>query len=190
MNFSVLHRLRPLRTIGLLAACLTVFLQLGSCASVEPQVYAAEKPALDLRQYFNGVLDGQGIFQERSGKVVKRFVVVIKAQWKGEVGTLDEDFTYSDGTKQRRVWTITHLGAGKYSGTADDVVGSASGEQSGNALHWTYTMALPVDGKTYHVQFDDWMFLIDDRTMLNRAQMSKFGVRLGDVLLSFQKRAS
>ena len=39
----------------------------------------------------------------------------------------------------------------------------------------------------YEVQFDDWMFLMDDRVMLNRATMSKFGVRLGEVLLSFSK---
>jgi len=37
------------------------------------------------------------------------------------------------------------------------------------------------------VQFDDWMFLVDERVMLNRATMSKFGITLGEVLLSFTK---
>ncbi|MBW8463867.1 DUF3833 family protein, partial [Acidovorax sp.] len=46
-----------------------------------------------------------------------------------------------------------------------------------------------VDGKVYHVDLDDWMYLIDDRVMLNRATMSKFGVRLGEITLSFTKRA-
>ena len=32
------------------------------------------------------------------------------------------------------------------------------------------------------------MDLLDERVMLNRAAMSKFGVRLGDVTLSFFKR--
>jgi len=45
-----------------------------------------------------------------------------------------------------------------------------------------------VDGRTWNVEFDDWMYLIDERVMLNRATMSKFGVRLGEVLLSFAKR--
>ena len=49
------------------------------------------------------------------------------------------------------------------------------------------TLALPVDGRIINVQFDDWMVLIDERVMLNKAQMSKFGVRLGEVTLSFQK---
>jgi len=67
-------------------------------------------------------------------------------------------------------------------------VGQAKGQTQGNAFRWTYTLALPVDGKVYHVDFDDWMYLIDERVMLNRATMSKFGVRLGEITLSFTKR--
>ena len=110
-------------------------------------------------------------------------------QWKGNEGVLDEAFTYSDGTTQRRIWRLTRHADGRYTGTADDVVGTANGQTRGNAFRWTYTLALPVDGKTYHVDLDDWMYLIDDRVMLNRATMSKFGVRLGEITLSFTKRA-
>ncbi|MBK6975509.1 MAG: DUF3833 domain-containing protein [Sterolibacteriaceae bacterium] len=161
---------------------------LAGCAAVKVEDYAAEKPVLDLATYFNGTLDANGMFQDRAGKVIKRFHVVIEASWNGKVGTLDEDFTYSDGVKQRRVWTITKLDAHRYKGTADDVVGEADGVAYGNALRWRYVLALPVDGKTYHVDFDDWMFLIDDKVMLNRSYMSKFGFRLGEVTLSFTKR--
>ena len=59
---------------------------------------------------------------------------------------------------------------------------------AGNALRWRYTLALPVDGKVYNVQFDDWMYLIDDKVMLNRSFMSKFGIELGQVTLSFKKQ--
>ena len=163
-------------------------LGLWGCSSVNIDDYRAEKPVLELRDYFNGTLDAWGMFQDRSGKVVKRFHVLIEASWQGEVGTLDERFTYSDGSTQRRVWTITRLGPGRYSGRADDVVGEASGEAAGNALRWRYVLALPVDGKVYNVDFDDWMFLMDDKVMLNRSLMSKFGFRLGEVTLSFVKR--
>ncbi len=37
------------------------------------------------------------------------------------------------------------------------------------------------------MQFDDWMFLMEDGVMLNRATMSKFGVTLGELLVSFTK---
>ena len=120
---------------------------LGGCSTVEVDKYRGQTPTLDLREYFNGTLDAHGVFQDRSGEVVKRFKVVIDASWKGDTGTLDERFTYSDGSTQRRVWTITHLGDGRYTGRADDVVGEARGEAAGNALRWRYVMALPVDGK-------------------------------------------
>jgi len=161
---------------------------LSGCANVRVDDYSAGLPRLDLPSYFSGTLDAHGMFQDRSGKVVKRFRVEIQAEWKGEVGTLDERFTYSDGTTQRRVWTLTRLGENLYRGTAEDVVGEAIGTIRGNALRWRYVLALPVDGKVYNVDFDDWMFLIDDKVMLNRSVMSKFGFRLGEVTLSFNKR--
>jgi hypothetical protein len=68
------------------------------------------------------------------------------------------------------------------------VVGEASGQVSGNAFRWGYTLALPVDGRVWNVEFDDWMYLMDDRVMLNKATMSKWGVKLGEVTLSFTRR--
>ena len=173
-----------MRTVLLCIATL-----LTSCGTtMTPSEYASETPALDLQTYFNGTVDAWGIFQDRSGKVIKRFKVVIHCSWQGDTGTLDEDFSYSDGTKQKRVWTLKKMADGKYIGTADDVVGEAKGQVGGNALNWKYVLALPVDGKVYNVNFDDWMYLMDDQVMLNRAVMSKFGFRLGEVTLSFHKR--
>jgi hypothetical protein len=161
---------------------------LGGCASQKIEAYASEKPLLDLQQYFNGTLDAYGIFTDRSGAVVKRFTVVMECSWSGAEGVLDERFVYSDGSTQRRVWRLTKHSDGRYTGRADDVVGEASGQTRGNAFYWTYTLSLPVDGKVYEVQFDDWMYLMSDKVMLNKATMSKFGVRLGEVTLAFTKR--
>ncbi|WP_205754828.1 DUF3833 domain-containing protein [Azoarcus sp. DD4] len=182
----VLHPRLLRRAFPLLMCC--AFLGVAGCSSIDVSEYAAEQPALDLRDYFNGTLDAHGMFQDRSGKVVKRFHVVIAASWQGDTGTLDERFTYSDGSTQRRVWTLTRDGRGGWTGRADDVVGEARGEVAGNALRWRYVLALPVEDEIYHVDFDDWMFLMDERVMLNRSVMSKWGFRLGEVTLSFHKR--
>jgi len=163
-------------------------LLLGACAGPTPGDYAAEKPVLDLKTYFDGELVAHGIFTDRSGKVVRRFVVDMTGTWNGNQGTLDERFTYSDGKTERRVWRLTDEGGGRWSGRADDVVGVAEGRSAGNALNWRYTLKLPVDGSVYEVQFDDWMYLMDERVMLNKAVMSKFGIRLGEVTLSFYKK--
>lgn len=160
---------------------------LAGCAGPQVGDYAQQRPKLELDRYFNGRVHAHGLFQKRSGEVVRRFTVIMDCRWEGDQGVLDETFTYSDGTTQRRVWRLTKLEGGRYTGRADDVVGEAHGQVSGNAFRWNYTLRLPVDGTEYEVQFDDWMFLIDDRVMLNRARMSKFGVTLGEVLLSFTK---
>jgi hypothetical protein len=176
------------RRLLLGSAALASTWALGGCAAPNVERYANEQPTLDLRRYFNGVLDAYGVFTDRSGAVVKRFTVVMRCSWQGDEGVLDEDFLYADGTTQKRVWRLSHLGDGRYTGSAGDVVGMALGQSRGNAFHWNYTMALPVDGKVYEVQFDDWMYLVTDSVMLNKASMSKFGVTLGEVTLSFTKR--
>ena len=178
--------MKPLVRCALLLAC--ALLMFGCGATMQPSDYAAERPQLDLKRYFNGTVDAWGMFQDRSGKVIKRFTVVMDCRWDGDTGVLDEHFTYSDGSTQRRVWTLKKTADGRYVGTASDVIGEASGSTGGNAFNWRYTLALPVDGKVYHVNFDDWMFQMDDEVMLNRATMSKFGFRLGEVTLSFRRR--
>lgn len=171
----------------LLLSLMGVGLLCVGCSSISPKQYAKEQPQLDLSRYLNGPLKASGMFQNRKGEVVKRFNVELMCTWTNNVGQLEEDFVYSDGTTQRRVWTITKLDDHRYTGTADDVVGVAHGEAYGNAFNWRYTLAQPVGKKVYNVKLNDWMYLIDDEVMLNRAVMSKWGFRLGEITLSFRK---
>ena len=177
----------------LLAGAGASVLAITGC-STHPQVvdYAAERPLFDLKSYFNGRVDGWGIFTDRAGKVARRFVVTMNCSWNGEEGILDEDFVYSDGKKEKRIWRMKRMagsdGVVRYEGRADDVVGIGNGEQRGNAFRWGYTLALPVDGKVYEVQFDDWMYQMDDKVVINKATMSKFGITLGELVVTFTKR--
>lgn len=173
--------------IARLVAILVIVCQLG-CSSTKVKEYAEETPVLSLQEYFNGEIDAYGIFQNRSGKVVKRFHVLMRASWKGDVGTLDETFTYSDNSTSRRVWILQRTGKNTFTGTAGDVVGQAYGEVAGNTFYWNYVLDLEVDGSHYHVKFDDWMYLMDKKIMLNKSKMSKWGFDLGEVTLTFIKR--
>jgi len=140
-----------------------------------------------LKNYFNGTVLAHGVASDRSGKVLRRFSVTMRCDWVGDAGTLDEQFVYDDGQRERRIWRIRAAADGSFIGTADDVVGEARGAQSGSAFHWRYTLKLPVRGSVYEIGFDDWMHRIDDRVVINKAVMSKFGFRVGEVLLSFNK---
>lgn len=170
-----------------LAGGLATLLTLGGCANQQLEAYRQEQPALDLTQYFNGELQAHGIFQNWRGQVVRRFTVDMTGRWSGDEGVLDERFHYADGEQGRRIWHLKRHADGHYTGSADDVVGQAEGRAVGNAFHWQYTLRLPVDGRVYEVQFDDWMYLVNRQVMLNRASMSKFGLPLGQVTLSFYK---
>lgn len=179
--------MKLLKLLAAAALCSAATLALMACAAPTVDDYVGQTPTLDLAQYFNGTVNAHGMFTDRSGKVVKRFTVTMNCRWQGDEGMLDEAFIYSDGQRERRVWRLTKLGNGRYSGVADDVVGTASGQTAGNAFNWRYTLKLPVEGRLVEVQFDDWMYLMDERVMLNKAVMSKFGLRLGEVTLAFFK---
>lgn len=171
-----------------IAGLLVLVLLAGCAASV--QDYADRTPRLDLQEYFDGPLVAWGIVQDRSGEVQRSFRVDLVGRWQGDTGVLEEDFTWSDGTPERRVWTFRKLDEHRYVGTAADVVGEARGEAFGNALHWRYTLALPWNDGTINVALDDWMWLIQDDVLVNRSEIRKFGVRVGEVTLFFQKLES
>lgn len=160
---------------------------LAGCATTDVAEYKAATPALDIASYFNGSIDGWGMVQDRSGKVLRRFTVRIDATWKGREGTLDEHFVFDDGERQNRVWTLVKDGD-RYTGTAGDVVGTGHGVQQGNAFNLRYVLAVPAGGRVWNLDMDDWMWAVDERTVLNRTTMSKFGVRVGEVTLAFRKR--
>ena len=183
MTSKIFHRLQHLAA-GLALASSAL---LAGCASPTPADYASQTPVLDLREYFNGKLLAHGIVTDRSGRVTQRFTVQITGSWQGDQGTLNEQFSHADGRREQRVWRLTRGADGRYTGRADDVVGEALGRARGNALNWRYTLRVPVDGRSWEIEFDDWMFLVDPQVMINRAVMSKFGIRVGEVLLSFQR---
>ena len=78
-------------------------------------------------------------------------------------------------------------GENDYSGFAEGVVGLASGSVSGNAFNWKYKFNLPIGNSTWKVDFDDWMFLQDEKYLINIAKVKKFGITLGTVVLFFNK---
>ncbi|MEC5209488.1 hypothetical protein RCH20_000537 [Psychrobacter sp. PL15] len=167
---------------------LSITLLTSGCTTQNIQTYQNTTPTLDMHQFFSGQIDGWGMFQGRNGEVKKRFYVDIEATHEGDnVIVLDEKFSWTDGTKSQRIWRLTQQADGQWKGVAGDVVGEAIGEVVGNTLHWQYVLELPVDGKTYNVNFDDWMYLINEDVMLNRSVMKKYGVELGSVTLSMHR---
>jgi len=133
---------------------LIVILFCFSCSSsIDPNRYIEQKPELVLEEFFNGKVTAWGSVEDRAGNLIKTFKADIKCSWKDNIGTLDEDFIFSDEKKQKRIWKIKKLENGQYSGTASDIIGVAKGNSYGNALRWNYIMDLEVDGSNYNIEF-------------------------------------
>lgn len=161
---------------------------LVSCSKVDLDQYVDNQPELDIMSYFNGKTTGWGIVQDRSGNLLRQFVVDITGTPQDDSTiVLDEKFRWSDGTLSTRVWVISKSADGTYTGTADDVVGRATGYSSGNVLNWRYHLNVEVDGTTWKLYLDDWMFLQQDQVMINRTSMNKFGFHVGDITIAFTK---
>jgi hypothetical protein len=73
-------------------------------------------------------------------------------------------------------------------GTAPGVLGTATGEERGDAFNWRYRIDLPVPDGTLRVSFDDWMWQVSETRVLNRAYMDKLGVEIGEVIIWFEKQ--
>ncbi len=171
----------------IVAACALLLVLAGCGAGMKLEDFEGQEPTFRLEEYFLGPTRAWGWFEDRFGKIQRRFVVDMTGTVEDGVLILDEDFLYDDGETENRVWRIRILGDGRYSGTAAGVVGTAEGQITGPALNWTYDFDLPVGERTWQVHFDDWMIQHDDAVVINTATVSKFGFTLGEVNLVFKK---
>ena len=170
-----------------LFAGVLAFSILSGCTGMKIDDFKNSEPAFVLEEYFAGEVRAAGMFEARFGVVRRQFTVDIKGAWDGKVLILDERFHYSDGEKDRRVWTIEKTGDTSYVGRADDVIGLAQGEAQGNALNWRYDLKLKVGNGIWRVHFDDWMFLQDKGILINRAEVKKWGLNIGVETITFLK---
>jgi hypothetical protein len=173
------------RTLILVATMLYV---LTGCSSVTTKDYAGGTPTLDIRDYLNGKLVAHGVLFDYTDKADLHFTVTMEGKWDGNTGTLKEDFVYSDGRKDQRIWTITFTDDTNFTATAHDVVGKAIGSQAGNAANMKYVLDVKrASGDTIRLTLDDWLFLVDDKTLINRTKLKKFGLTVGELVISFKK---
>lgn len=162
---------------------------LSSCSQMPTfESFKNKTPIVNIKTYFDGELKAWGILQNRSGEVTRRFKVRMVGEWKGDVGTLNEDFEFDDGEKQKRVWTITKLDEKNFKGEASDVIGHATGRQEGNALNMQYVLRIPVNETTYDIKINDWLILLDERKLVNISELTKFGSNVGRLTIFFEKQ--
>ena len=155
--------------------------------NMKPEDYKNTEPEIKIEEYFKGKVKAWGILQNRKGKVTRSFEANMNGKFENNILTLEEDFYWKDGEKQKRIWKIEKIDENNYIGTAPDVVGKARGVSYGKAFKFEYNLMVPFKGRSIKIRFDDWIFKQDDKVAINRATLSKFGFKVGELTVLFQK---
>ena len=66
-------------------------------------------------------------------------------------------------------------------------MGTAKGYSYGPAFKFEYVLLVPVKGKKMKITFDDWIFKQNDKVAINRATMTKFGIKVAELTVFFVK---
>ena len=165
-----------------------LLLAVTGCSSLAPQKFTDTGPAFDPQAFFTGSVHSWGVFENRAGQPTRRFRTASVGRREGDTLVLDQTFTYDDGTRQQRHWRIRRVDAHRFEATANDVVGTATGEAYGNAFRWEYTVALKPGNPLFNVHLKQWMYLqADGRSMVNRGLVRTFGVEVAQVTEFFRR---
>ncbi len=163
---------------------------LSGCNITSIHDYKNKAPNFDPENFFNGKLIASGIVKNFTGKVIRHFNAEIAACWSEGIGILDEKFVFNDGEMQTRTWELTPLGSQRYLARANDVVGEAIAEWQGQGFFLKYTLAVKLENTTINFNIDDRMYRINDDLVINESKMRKFGLPIGEILLTLRRMPS
>lgn len=163
-----------------------LLLALTGCAPALPiDRFAGTAPAFDPLTFFTGHATSWGVIENRSGAPSDIVTTDCVGEADGPDGLrMVQHVTNAEGTT-RREWHMRRLGGGRFEATANDMVGTATGEARGRVFHWTWTLATRPGASWRDVAFEQWMYLMDDGAMVNRTQVTKFGILLAQVTEQF-----
>ena len=158
--------------------------------AAQPATHLADRgPALDIRRHLDGTILCEGVIYGPRGRVVSRFVADMEAHWEGDRGSMTETFRYDSGARQIRVWTL-HLGpGGAVRAEAPDVIGTGRGRQAGAGLRLDYRIRLPEDAGGHVLAVTDWMYLMENGTIMNHSQFRKFGFKVAELVATMRRVA-
>jgi len=161
-----------------------------SFAGQDPADYAGTTPEIDIRRHLSGPILCEGVIYGPTGRVTSRFVAEMAGRWEGDSGTLAEHFRYAGGNAQHREWRLTLGAGGAIRAEADDIVGEGSGWQKGATVLLRYRIRLPENAGGWALDVTDWMYLMENGTIINRSQFRKFGIKVAELVATMRPAES
>lgn len=153
--------------------------------SQSPADYAGG-PAFDIRDVLNGTLLCDGIIYGPAGRVTSRFTARIEAEWTGDNGVMRERFVFDSGAVQNREWRLSVGPEGDIEADADDLAGPGFGWQQGSSVKLAYRIRLTESAGGYVLDVVDWMYLLENGSIMNRSQFRKFGFKVGELVATMR----
>jgi hypothetical protein len=171
---------------------LALTLALCGCGSRDVNQFAGGQPSMSPADWMVGTVDGYGVIIDRFGAVKSQFHAHEVGTWDParRSVTLQERITYLQGSAdapEDRIWHFVEESPGHWTGKAEDVIGTAVGQQQGNAWHLTFHQELPVGGHSIEVVVDDWRWREADDVAIDSSTISKLGLTLATAQIAFVK---
>lgn len=141
----------------------------------------------ELTRFLDGPVTAWGIFQDRFGRIRKRFFVEMMGRWSGPNFIIEELFLYDDATEERCIWSVEPRGPGRFVARCADCVGEARGQSTADQSMMRYKFRLGLKSGPLTVNFDDRLYRIDDYRAINRTTIRKWGIRIGELTLCFER---
>jgi len=160
----------------------------ASFQAQRPADYATSGPRFDLPQHLSGPMLCEGVIYGPTGRVTSRFVAEMEGKWDGNRGVLYEVFRYDSGSVQKRAWHLDVAADGSIKATANDVVGAGSGRAEGSGVLLRYKIRLTREAGGHVLDVTDWMYLMENGTIINRSQFFKFGIQVAELVATLRRR--
>jgi hypothetical protein len=169
--------------------CIPVALLIAGCAApLRPEAFANTAPAFDPMTFWTGRTASWGVVENGDGAPTAIITTTTEGTAEGVDGLHMVQHVVTHGKDSVRDWHIRRLGNNQFEATANDVVGTARGSPSGRTLHWTWILATKPGNCLFNVRMEQWMYLADNGTLLNRTIITKLGMRLAEVSEQFVRR--
>ena len=169
------------------AAVAVIRRRFASFGAQTPDDLGDSGPTFDLKSHLSGPILCEGLIFGPTGRVASRFVADMHGRWEGDTGTLQEVFRYDSGTIQQRCWNLALRADGHIDATAADVVGLGTGQAKGAAVVLRYRIRLTREAGGHVLDVVDWMYLMDNGTIMNRSRFSKFGVTVAELVATMRR---
>jgi len=179
-----------IETLLSLALLLAIWRPWSRLMVEDPKTHRNDGPQIDIRRHLNGDLVSEGVIYGPTGRLSSRFVARMKGEWSGASGSLSENFSFAGAGQRDRRWHLKLNNDGTFIADAEDIVGPARGEQSGPVVKMTYRLRLPESAGGHVLNVTDWLYLMENGTIMNRSEMRKFGVKVGELIATIRPAAA